>query len=195
VCLARAGRPGGPDVGYGAVVPETVILRRVRAWLVVVVFGLVAAGLTAFPLVTEVRWLDGVVDHASWAPDFAVRWIDQVTVGIRETGERYPFMAYGTDWLAYAHLMIAILFVGAIVDPARNVWVVWFGLIACASIIPLALIAGPVRHIPFWWTCIDTSFGVFGAVPVLVALAGIRRLAAARAITAVQRPGRVSQPD
>lgn len=153
------------------------------------VVGLVVAGLTAFPLVTETRWLDGVVDHASWVPGFVVRWIDHLTVGIRETGVRYPFLAYGTDWLAYAHLMIAVLFVGAVVDPVRNVWVVWFGLIACASIIPLALIAGPVRHIPFWWTCIDMSFGVVGAVPILFALAGIRTLVAARTATAAQGSG------
>jgi hypothetical protein len=177
------------NVGYGAGVPESVILRRVRFWLIVMVCGLVAAGLTAFPLATETRWLDGVVDHASWVPHFVARWIDQVTVGIRETGERYPFMAYGTDWLAYAHLMIAILFVGAVVDPVRNVCVVWFGLIACASVIPLALIAGPVRHIPFWWTCIDMSFGVLGAVPVLFALAGIRAVVATRAAAAARRPG------
>jgi uncharacterized protein (TIGR03086 family) len=39
--------------------------------------------------------------------------------------------------------------------------------IACVSIIPLALTAGPVRHLPFWWSCVDMSFGVFGLVPLL----------------------------
>jgi hypothetical protein len=133
---------------------------------VVVVVGLVAAGTTAFPLVHETHWLDGVVDdpglpfvaHAPWL----VHWIDRVTVGIRRTGQAYPFMAYGTDWLAYAHLILAILFLGILRDPVRNVWVVQFGIIACAVIIPVALIAGPVRGIPFGWTCVDMSFGVFG---------------------------------
>ena len=44
-----------------------------------------------------------------------------------------------------------------------------------------------MRHIPFWWTCIDISFGVFGAIPILFALAGIRALAAART-AAAERP-------
>jgi hypothetical protein len=156
-------------------------LKRIRLWLTVVVVGLVAAGITAFPLVHETRWLDGVLDDRSLPfvarTPWLVHWIDHVTVGIGETGRRYPFMAYGTDWLAYAHLILAILFLGTLRDPARNVWVVQFGLIACAAIVPLALIAGPVRGIPFWWTCIDLSFGVFGAIPLLIAYRYIRRLA------------------
>lgn len=39
-----------------------------------------------------------------------------------------------------------------------------FGLIACAGVIPLALIAGYVRGIPLGWRRIDCSFGVFGAL-------------------------------
>jgi hypothetical protein len=60
----------------------------------------------------------------------------------------------------------------------KNVWVVQFGLIACAGVIPLALIAGQIRGIPWWWRLIDCSFGVFGAVPLLVVLRLVRRLLA-----------------
>ncbi len=46
--------------------------------------------------------------------------------------------------------------------------VITFGLIACAGVIPLALIAGHVRGIPFPWRILDCSFGVFGAIPLLL---------------------------
>jgi hypothetical protein len=81
------------------------------------------------------------------------------------TNAHYPFLAYGTDWLAFAHLVIAVAFIGPYFDPIRNKWVITFGLIACVGVIPLALIAGPIRGIPFGWRLIDCSFGVCGAIP------------------------------
>ncbi|HZF87838.1 hypothetical protein [Streptomyces sp.] len=43
---------------------------------------------------------------------------------------------------------------------------------------PLALICGPLRGIPFWWSLIDMSFGVFGVIPLHVVRRDIKRLAA-----------------
>jgi hypothetical protein len=63
----------------------------------------------------------------------------------------------------------------------RNRWVLEFGLIACAGVIPLALIAGPVRGIPFYWRLGDCSFGVIGAIPLAIALKTVKRIEAARA--------------
>ena len=103
-----------------------------------------------------------------------VAWIERIHRGLTETGDRYPFLAYGTDWLAFAHLTIACAFIGPLRDPVRNIWVLDFGLIACAGIIPLALICGPLRVLPLWWLPIDMSFGVFGAVPLLLARRHIR---------------------
>jgi hypothetical protein len=51
-------------------------------------------------------------------------------------------------------------------NPVKNIWVVEFGLIACVSVIPLALICGHIRGIPFPWRLIDCSFGVFGFIPL-----------------------------
>jgi len=48
----------------------------------------------------------------------------------------------------------------------RNRWLFDFGLIACALVIPYALIFGGLRGIPMYWRLIDCSFGVFGAVPL-----------------------------
>jgi hypothetical protein len=35
-------------------------------------------------------------------------------------------------------------------------------MIACAGIVPLALICGHLRGIPFWWQLADMSFGIVG---------------------------------
>jgi hypothetical protein len=87
-----------------------------------------------------------------------------------------PWIDYGTDWLAFAHLIIAVFFVGPLLDPVRNVWVLRAGVIACIAVVPLALICGAVRQIPFGWRLIDCSFGVFGIVPLLYCLRLIRKL-------------------
>ncbi|MDF6064992.1 hypothetical protein AB0K64_16185 [Streptomyces sp. NPDC053741] len=162
---------------------ERALLRRIRVWLVVFIVCLVLSGLTAFPLVTELHWAEDLLtSSASPAPEHfpaLVEWITRVRTGLDEADAAYPFVLYGTDWLAFAHLVIAVAFYGPYRDPVRNIWVIQFGMIACAGIIPLALICGPIRDIPFWWTVVDMSFGVFGIVPLLVVHRMIRRLEAA----------------
>lgn len=144
-------------------------LRNIRIWLVIFLLGLVVSGITAFPLETELRTLASLLpDRYEPAPSGFTTWILRVRDALIETNGRYPFLAYGTDWLAFAHLVIAIAFIGPLRDPVRNVWVVDFGLIACAAVIPLAMIAGHVRDIPIGWRLLDCSFGVFGAVPLLI---------------------------
>ena len=95
-------------------------------------------------------------------------WLFYVREGLNTADRGYPFLAYGTDWLAFAHLVIAVAFIGPLKDPVRNIWVVEFGIIACLSVIPLALICGHVRGIPFLWRLIDCSFGVIGLIPLLI---------------------------
>lgn len=154
--------------------------RRIRILLVLFVVGLVLSGLTAFPIETELRWLTAALGAGPGArPESAhglLHWLVTVREAVIETNARYPFMAYGTDWLAFAHLAIALAFIGPIREPVRNVWVVIFGLIACAGIIPLAFIAGAVRGIPFYWRLIDCSFGVGGALVLWPCLRAIREL-------------------
>jgi hypothetical protein len=153
-------------------------LRAVRIWLVIFIVCLVASGLTAFPLETELRIASDVL-HWSPAPqllpDF-VAWIDRVRDGVIDTNDHYPFLAYGTDWLAFAHLVIAVAFLGVFREPVRNIWIIQWGIIACIGVIPLALIAGPIRGIPLGWTLIDMSFGVIGIIPLLIVYRLIRRL-------------------
>jgi hypothetical protein len=54
--------------------------------------------------------------------------------------------------------------------------VITFGLIACAGVIPLALIAGHIREIPIVWRLLDCSFGIFGGIPLLLCRRQIRAL-------------------
>ncbi|MEV2247748.1 hypothetical protein [Streptomyces sp. NPDC049970] len=161
---------------------ERALLRRIRVWLVVFVVCLVLSGLTAFPLVHELRWAEGLLtSSASPFPEHLpalTEWITRVRAGLDEADAKYPFVLYGTDWLAFAHLVIAVAFLGPYRDPVRNIWVIEFGMIACAGIVPLALICGPVRDIPFWWTVIDMSFGIIGVIPLLVVRRMIKRLEA-----------------
>lgn len=148
-------------------------LPRIRLYLALFILRLVLSGLTAFPLQLETQYLARLLN----IPDTAAPsnytglpfWIATVRDALRDTYAKYPFLAYGTDWLAFAHLVLAVLFIGPYRDPVRNKWVLDFGLIACAAVIPLALIAGPLRGIPLYWRLIDCSFGVLGALPLYLA--------------------------
>jgi hypothetical protein len=104
--------------------PQTNHLRRIRIGLGIFIACLILSGLTAFPLVTELRWLDGAL-HAGPIERIAqssglLAWIDRVSDALAATNARYPFLAYGTDWLALAHLVIAVAFLGPFLDPVRN---------------------------------------------------------------------------
>jgi hypothetical protein len=147
-------------------------LRRIRFWLALFIAGLILSGITAFPLQSELGWLVYVIHSEPMRKIAALTrigpWIERVNEGLRSTNARYPFLAYGTDWLAFAHLVIAVAFIGPFIDPVRNKWVITFGLIACAGVLPLALIAGPIRRIPLEWRLIDCSFGIVGCIPLLI---------------------------
>lgn len=128
----------------------------------------------------ELRWTESLLRALSVPEQLPglMDWVVRVRDGPDATDERFPFVLYGTDWLAFAHLVIAVAFYGPYRDPVRNIWVVEFGMIACAGVVPLALICGPIRGIPFWWTVIDISFGVFGVIPLYAVRKRIKRLEA-----------------
>ena len=169
-----------PEAGRFASTEQAKRRRLIQVWLGVFIVGLVLSGLTAFPLETELRLLYSVLMSGTLRPVFQnshlLSWITRVYGAVSDTNQRYSFLAYGTDWLAFAHLVIAVAFLGPYRDPVRNKWVVTFGLIACAGVIPLALIAGHIRGIPIAWRLVDCSFGVFGWIPLFVCRRLIREL-------------------
>lgn len=153
-------------------------LQRIRALLAFFVVALVISGATAIPLEAGSRLLLTICGPGTWLAGFwppLGSWIGYVAEGIAITATRYPFMFYGTDWLAFGHFAIAIAFLGPLRDPLRNVWVVEFGIIVSLLVIPMALIFGPLRNIPFWWRLVDCSFGIGGLVVLLPAYRLIRR--------------------
>jgi hypothetical protein len=138
------------------------LIHRVRILLLIFICGLALSGVTAIPLETELKFLTQWTGGESGA----AHWFLKVRDALVETSAKYPFIAYGTDWLAFAHFVIAIAFIGPWRDPVRNVWVVEFGMIACALVVPFALVMGGVRGIPFGWRLIDCSLGVLGIIPL-----------------------------
>ena len=149
---------------------EQLLLRRIR-WLTwFFIFGLVVSGVTAIPLRWEVelmvQWF-GFSDQTSATTTSELgRWLLLTHEALQDTAARHPMLFYGTDWLGFGHIVIAVAFIGALRDPVRNRWLFDFGLIACVMVIPFALIFGAIRGIPVWWRLIDCSFGVFGFVPL-----------------------------
>ncbi len=152
---------------------ESKLRKSIRRWIVIFVVLLILSGLTAFPVETELRWL---LDHVTFLPDFMNDWLVHIYEAVSETNEKYPQLAYGTDWLAFSHLVIAVAFIGPWIDPVKNVWIFVFGMIACAMVIPLAFICGPIREIPLYWTLIDCSFGVFGSVPLWICFQKVKKI-------------------
>jgi len=158
-------------------------LRRYRVVLGLFIAALIVSGLTAFPLLHELELLANLLGISPTADAHSLSglqfWIATVRNGLRDMHASHPWLAYGTDWLAFGHIVIALFFIGPWKNPVANAWVLHVGLIACAGIIPLALICGPIRGIPFYWRLIDCSFGVIGALPLLYCLKLTRQLQAA----------------
>ena len=155
------------------------LLFRYRVSLGLFIVGLILSGITAFPLLTELRllasWL-GIQEPEHYA-DYPglLHWIAYVLHGLEVTYAKYPFLAYGTDWLAFGHLCIAVFFIRPWLKPLDSDWVLKCGLVCCAAVIPTAFIAGHVRGIPVYWRLIDCSFGVLGALPLMYCLKLTRR--------------------
>lgn len=146
-------------------------LRRVRILVLFFICALALSGLTAVPLQWELKLLMPFIQKISKSgmlfPALMI-WMDRIYEGVQNGYGQYPFLAYGTDWLAFGHVAIAVAFIGVLRDPVKNSWVVNFGIIACLLVIPWTLIFGSLRAIPFFWQLIDMSFGIFGLIPLLL---------------------------
>lgn len=137
--------------------------KRIRNWTLFFIAALWFSGLTAVPLEWGTQWLSDLT--RTWPGPWHA-WADAAAVAVAEVGGKYPFLFYGTDWLAFAHVVIGIAFFGVLRDPVRNKWIIEWGLWCCALVVVLAFAWAPVRGIPFFWRCVDASFGVLGAVPL-----------------------------
>lgn len=137
--------------------------RIIRTLIIVFMIATAWSGITAFPIQWELSLVHTFCSQHF--PNSAVTlWINKVFEGVTQTYSLYPFMAYGTDWLAFAHIVIALAFIGPFRDPVRNIWVIEWGMLTSLLVFPLAFIAGPLREIPFFHQLIDCSFGVVGFI-------------------------------
>jgi hypothetical protein len=157
------------------------LYRRIRFLLFFFISALVVSGVTAIPLTRESALLNLLLGKGTIVstilPAFS-EWVSFVDQGLQTVSRDFPFINYGTDWLAFAHIMIAIAFLGPLRDPVKNIWVVEFGMIACVLIVPTALIFGTLRGIPPFWQMLDCSFGILGVVPLYIIRRDTRRLMA-----------------
>lgn len=139
----------------------TTSIKNIRRVIIVFIILLALSGITAFPLVTEV---DFMLKHINSFPVFFHDWIKKVYESVHQTPS---IVLYGTDWLAFAHIIIGLFFVGVYQNPVRNKFIVNVGIVACMAVFPLAFICGPIRDIPFYHQIIDCCFGLFGVIPLL----------------------------
>ena len=121
--------------------------RKIKGWIILFIVLLVLSGITAFPIESELSFL---LKHSSSFSVSLQQWLSKIYLEVKKTNTDFPHLSYGTDWLAFAHIVIATAFIGPLIDPVKNIWVIQFGMIACIMVFPLALIAGPMRQIPFF---------------------------------------------
>ncbi len=147
-------------------------IRLIRRWLLFFMLAMVVSGLSAMP----VQWELQIVTRLIPTGNAVGNWLDEVQRGVTETAKEQPWLFYGFDWLAFAHIVLALFFIGPYREPVKNKWVVECGIYACLLIIPFTLMAGAYRGIPFWWKMVDASFGIFGMIPLCTVLKKINRL-------------------
>jgi len=142
------------------------LLFRIRFSIVFFMLVLILSGVTAFPVYSELEWL--MKKEYFWNEGSLGQWLNRVWLGVKETQEKHGFLFYGYDWLGFAHLVIAMAFIGPYRDPVKNKWVIEWAMLCCLSILPLAFIVGSIRGIPWFHILIDCSFGILGILPLWV---------------------------
>ena len=142
--------------------------------LVVVALGLFVSGVTIWPWEIELSFAISTLQSIQ-GPEPLIELLQEIRHDMRMLDENNSFVLYVADWLAFAHLVLAALFLMALKDPIRNVLVVRFGILCSLSVPILAIICIPMRGIPLFWILIDSSFALC-AIPLWIALKDIKKL-------------------
>lgn len=135
-------------------------MKKIRTLLVVFMSLLILSGITAFPLRTEMEFL---MAHKNMFPNTLAIWIETIYSAIKQTPD---VVLYGTDWLAFAHIIIALFFIPVYIDPIRYKANLIVAMVACGAVFILAFVCGPIRGIPFFHQLIDCAFGFIGFFPL-----------------------------
>src|SRR5688572_29077435 len=93
------------------------IQKQIKGMILFFMAALIISGATAIPVEWELKTFlsDPVSDNV------VSKLLHQVLIAVQETNSKFPFLMYGYDWLAFAHFVIAIAFVGVIKNPVRNI--------------------------------------------------------------------------
>ena len=142
--------------------------------LVIVAFGLFVSGVTIWPWDIELSFAISAL-QAIAGPEPLIQLLQDIQQDMRLLEQSNSFVLYVADWLAFAHLVLAVLFLMALKNPIRNVLVVRFGILCSLSVPVLAITCIPMRGIPLFWILIDSSFALC-AIPLWIALKDIRKL-------------------
>lgn len=90
------------------------------------IVALVISGVTAFPLLAELKLVvrllgleaaSGPAGHTGLA-----FWMLTIRFGLEDMYRQNPWIAYGTDWLAFGHIVIALFFVRPLFCPEESRW-------------------------------------------------------------------------
>ena len=154
-------------------------MQRAKWMLGIVCFGLLVSGITVWPAVPELRWAVRLAWGEGAPTGVLHSFVLQAIAGLESVEAHYPFLLYAHDWLAFAHIVLAILFAGAMRDPVKNIWIVQCGLIMCALVPVLAGICIPLRGLPWRWFWIDLAFAPAAALPLWIAFMDIKKAEAA----------------
>ncbi len=128
--------------------------QKINLLLGVFISLLILSGITAFPIRTEIEFLFSI---KSIFPVNMTTWIEKLNEIIQSTPD---IVLYGTDWLAFAHIIISLFFMPLFKNPVQHQLNLKIGMIACIAVFPLAFICGPIRGIPFFHQLIDCCFGI-----------------------------------
>ena len=85
------------------------IERQIKKYVWIFIVGLVLSGLSAIPLVWGVDFVVDILEEIEFHSQ-VFSLMKQVQNVLIFNAEHFPFMAYGNDWLAFAHFLFALLF-------------------------------------------------------------------------------------
>ena len=145
-------------------------MKTIKIILSTFILLLILSGITAFPVKTEIIYL---VTHLNWFPTFLQQWILKLYPIILSTPD---IMLYGTDWLAFAHIIIALFFIPVYINPIKYKINLIIGMAACLLVFPLAFVCGSIRGIPFFHQLIDCCFGIIGFLFLAIVYKKINQL-------------------
>jgi len=91
-------------------------IQTIRGLLLVFMTALFLSGLTAIPIQLELSFLLKIFSK----PIQFHNWLEKVLSAYQNVNNDTPFLLYAYDWLAFAHFILAVLFIDPYRDPVKK---------------------------------------------------------------------------